>query len=46
MEQGGILPEGIDLPENEDDGFDEQALEQAIRDNRQREFAALAQLNG
>ncbi len=45
MEEGGIFSEGIELPENDDDGFDEQALEQAIRANRQRELAALAQLN-
>ena len=46
MEHGGTLREILDLPENDDDGFDEQALEQAIRANRQREFAALSQLNG
>ena len=46
MEHGGTLREIHDLPENDDDGFDERALEQAIRENRERELAALAQLNG
>lgn len=33
------------LPEDRADGFDERALENAIRENRRREFAALAQLD-
>ena len=46
MEYGGDLRDGYDLPENDDNGFDERALERAIRENRERQFAALAQLNG
>ena len=45
MQHGGTLQERYKLPENLDDGFDERALERAIRENRERELAALAQLN-
>ncbi len=45
MEYGGGLRERAALPEDRDDGFDERALERAIRQNRRREFAELAQLN-
>ncbi len=34
------------LPEDStDDGFDERALEEAIRENRRRQLAELAELN-
>lgn len=46
MEYGGDLRDAYELPENDDDGFDERALELAIRENRERQFEALAQLNG
>ena len=45
MQHGGSLRERFELPENLDGEFDERALERAIRENREREFAALAQLN-
>ena len=45
MEYGGDLRDAYELPENDDDGFDERALELAIRENRERQFEALAQLN-
>lgn len=36
---------GLHLPEEDGDGFDERALEEAMREYRRREFAALAQLD-
>lgn len=33
------------LPEDRKEQFDDEALERAIRANRQREFAKLAELN-
>lgn len=45
MQHGGSLRERFELPENLDGEFDERALERAIRQHREREFAALAQLN-
>ncbi len=42
--RGGPIAE-LELPENGRDEFDEKALEEAIRNHRREEFAALAQLN-
>ena len=42
---GGIENNHFGLPENRADEFDERVLEDAIRKNRRREFAALAALN-
>ena len=46
MEQGTVTIERFGLPEDRDDEFDGRALEQAIRENRRREFAELANLDG
>ena len=46
MQQATGRDEHFGLPEDRSDEFDEQALERAIRANRRREFAQLADLNG
>ncbi len=47
MGQGALRQhEPYGLPENRaDDGFDERAFEEAIRETRRRELAELAELN-
>jgi hypothetical protein len=45
MKQGTATIERFGLPEDGDNEFDERVLEEAIRQNRRREFAELAQLN-
>lgn len=45
MAYGGSHQEGFGLPEYGIDEFDGRALEDAIRNNRERELAELAQLN-
>ncbi len=45
MAYGGSHQEQFGLPEYGIDEFDERALEEAIRHNRERELAELAQLN-
>jgi hypothetical protein len=45
MENGGMTIERFGLPEDREAEFDARALEQAIRENRRREFAELAKLN-
>ena len=45
MQEGTGRRDHFGLPEDASDEFDEQALERAIRANRRREFAQLADLN-
>ena len=45
MDNRGGPVEELELPENGSAEFDEKALEEAIRNHRRDEFAALAQLN-
>lgn len=45
MQDTSVHHERFGLPEDRADGFDERALEEAIRANRRRELAALAELN-
>lgn len=45
MQEGTGRRNHFGLPEDTGDEFDEQALERAIRANRRREFAQLADLN-
>ncbi len=45
MHQASATIDRFDLPEDRNDEFDEQALQEAIERNRRREFAELAQLN-
>jgi hypothetical protein len=45
MEHGVTTTQAFGLPEDRDDEFDARALEEAIRNNRRREFDELAHLN-